>query len=60
MARPVTIKTVSTNQRNVSKRTVSYDIYLDGKIQVGNIANVLDAIDLKIHYERMEDIADRN
>tara|TARA_R110002020_G_scaffold290954_9_gene506395 strand:+ start:1361 stop:1627 length:267 start_codon:yes stop_codon:yes gene_type:complete len=47
----VTIKTVSTNEPNVSNRTITYDIYVDGIPAVGNIADVLEAIELKNQYE---------
>ena len=47
----VTIKKVSTNEPNVSKREVTYDLYVDGKFKA-HYKDLIEAMDAKAALER--------
>ncbi len=49
MARTVEIKKTSTNEANISDRTISYDIYVDGKYKV-TVNDIIEALQLQDKY----------
>ena len=51
----VTIKRMSTTEELISQRTVTYDLYVDGKYS-STFSDVVDAMDFKAELENQESV----